>query len=144
MIVGLLCHTTEAEEQFDGPISRSFDERPNLEDKMLHAIQAEHGLPYVQLDRERIYRAIRKTIQGLLFLELGLMIHTNRIARIISFTSEQMPDFTGNAIAKQSFNTSYSPDFAYRFTLNMDQSTHSVWQLTFYDSFHCVCIVSER
>lgn len=143
MVVGLFCHTVEADEQFDGPISRSFDERPNLEDRMFTAIGVENGLPFVQLDQERIHRVVEKIVKGLLFLELKDVDVKDKIFRIISFESEKMPDFTGHDIEKREFNKRYSPDFVYRHMLNPDQLTHSIWHTIFYESFHCICIVSE-
>jgi hypothetical protein len=73
MIVGLLCHTPEAELLFDGPLSRSMNRRPNLEDLMFGALSPENGGVALDVDYDRIHRVADKIARGLRFAAMGLL-----------------------------------------------------------------------
>jgi hypothetical protein len=73
MIVGLLCHTSEAELLFDGPLSRSMNRRPHLEDLMFGSLSPEDGGVALDVDYGRIHRVADKIAKGLRFAAKGLL-----------------------------------------------------------------------
>ena len=73
IIIGLLCHTPEAEMLFDGPLSRSMNRRPNLEDLMFDALSPEEGGVALHINDHRIHRVADKIAKGLRFAAKGLL-----------------------------------------------------------------------
>jgi len=65
MVVGALCHTPEADELFDGPISRSMNRRPSIEGQLFNSLGVEGVHPFVQIDHDRISRVAMKIAVGL-------------------------------------------------------------------------------
>ncbi len=65
IIVGLLCHTDEAEMLFAGPISRSMDRNTKIEKLMFGALQPVDGGVILDVDYRRVYRIAEKIARGL-------------------------------------------------------------------------------
>ena len=78
-IVGLLCHTPEAESLFDGPLSRSMNRRPSLEDLMFGSLSPHADGVVLDVDYARIYRVGNKIAQGLCFAVSGLLPATQTV-----------------------------------------------------------------
>src|SRR3954451_6030740 len=71
VIVDLYCHTPEADQLFDGPMSRSMDRRASLEDLMFGSVVAVGSEPVAELDQIRIGRVVGKITRGLAFALVG-------------------------------------------------------------------------
>lgn len=101
MVIGLLCHTPEAELLFDGPLSRSMNRRPHLEDLMFASLSPEGGGVALDVDYNRIHRIADKIAKGLRFATKGLLtpphisysIHFGEIGGPTS-TRTSSPNFT--------------------------------------------------
>ena len=65
MIVGTLCHTEEAEELFDGPITRSMKKRPEKEDWLFNSLGQTEGKPYIEWAPATLQRVALKIAVGL-------------------------------------------------------------------------------
>lgn len=65
IVVGLLCHTSSADELFDGAISRSFDKASPLEDEMFDSLLPLEGRVALNADFHRIFRIAAKITCGL-------------------------------------------------------------------------------
>lgn len=65
IIVGALCHTEEADELFDGPISRSMEKRPTKEGWFFNSLGQTEGKPYIEWAPETLQRVALKIAVGL-------------------------------------------------------------------------------
>lgn len=65
MVVGGLCHTREADELFDGPISRSMDKRPSKESWLFGSLGVQGGNPYIEWNPASLERVATKIVRGL-------------------------------------------------------------------------------
>jgi hypothetical protein len=102
MIVGLLCHTPEADMLFDGPLSRSMDRCPVLEVLMFESLSVERGGVALDVDYNRILRVAVKIAKGLIFASAGILQRPG-IAYAIEFDEVNQP---GSA-------QRFGPDFTY-------------------------------
>lgn len=100
-IVGLLCHRSEAESLFDGPLSRSMNRRPSLEDLMFGSLLPHADGVVLDVDYARIYRVGDKIARGLCFAISGLLppprpCYSIGFAEVETMSSIQTfgPDFT--------------------------------------------------
>lgn len=102
VIVGLVCHTPEAEQLFDGPMSRSMDRIPGLEDLMFGSLAVNDEGVALDVDYSRIHRVADKIARGLRFAVLGL------------FSSSQTPYSIAFAeVDTPSSVQTFGPDFTY-------------------------------
>lgn len=118
MVVGALCHSAEADELFDGPISRSMDHRPTKEDWLFGAFGVENGRPFVELAPEAIERVARKIVVGLA-CKTGAEPPANDAAVFLE------------EIAGRGAHTAWAPDFSF-------SRMPSHWELWFFDSVRVV------
>jgi hypothetical protein len=65
MVVGALCHTPEADELFDGSISRSMDKRPSKESWLFDSLGVVDGQPCIEWDLITLHRVALKIARGL-------------------------------------------------------------------------------
>lgn len=72
VIVGLLCHTEAADILFDGPISRSMDRKPILEDRMFGSLQVHESGVVLDIEYHRVFRIAEKIVRGLEVIETGV------------------------------------------------------------------------
>jgi hypothetical protein len=121
IIVGLLCHTSEAELLFDGPLSRSMNRRPHLEDLMFDALSLEEGGVALDVDYDRIHLVADKIAKGLRFATKGLLTPP-LISYSIQFGEINKPTSTQTSV----------PDFTY--TIHGEQALFI--EFTFYQSVH--------
>jgi hypothetical protein len=102
VIVGLLCHTPEAEVLFDGPISRSMDRRPPLEELIFGSLSAEPGGVALEVDHNRIHRVADKIARGLCFAIAGILP-----------LPESLYLITFGEVDGQNSSQTFGPDFTY-------------------------------
>lgn len=119
VIVGLLCHTPEAELLFDGPVSRSMDRRPVLEELIFSSLSAEQGGVALDVDHNRIHRVADKIAKGLCFATAGIL-QPPRSFYSITFGEVDGPN------SSQTFG----PDFTYA----IHDALASSLEFTFYQS----------
>ena len=101
VIVGLLCHTAEADSLFDGSISRSMDRRPSLEELMFGSLEAAGSQVVLDIHYPRVFRVAEKIARGLEFAVAGrtypLQQHFTVEFQEVEGGSQQVvfgPDFT--------------------------------------------------
>jgi hypothetical protein len=119
IIVGLLCHTPEAELLFDGPLSRSMNRRPHLEDLMFGALSPKEGGVALAINYHRIHRVADKIAKGLRFAAKGLLAPPH-ISYSIQF----------GEMDEQSSTQTFDPDFTY--TIHDERALFI--EFTFYQS----------
>ena len=114
MVVGALCHSPEADELFDGPISRSMDKRPAKESWLFDSIGEVEGRPYIELSLETVHRVAVKIAAGLAH-HLGI----EQPAIISRFSIQE--------VAGRGANAQWAPDFSF-------SECGDCWELWFFDS----------
>lgn len=114
MIIGALCHTAEADEIFDGPISRSMNYRPAKEDWLFGSLGHLDNQVYIEWDAEAIMRVALKIVTGLAY-KLGVDRPSTEVIVSIEET-----DGRGE-------NIQWAPDFSFSHFGNR-------WELWFFDS----------
>lgn len=119
IIVGLLCHSADADQQFDGPLSRSMDRLPGLEDLMFGSLTAASDQVLLDLDYVRVFRIADKIARGLSFAVLGACYPAHE-PYSIDFSEVDSPS------AVQTFG----PDFTY----SIGDTDGSRVEFTLYDS----------
>lgn len=119
MIVGLLCHTPEADMLFDGPLSRSMDRCPVVEELMFESLSVERGRVALDVDYSRILRVAVKIAKGLIFAGAGILQRPG-IAYTIEFDEVNHPDSAHRL----------GPDFTYV----IHDAPSSSLEFTFYQS----------
>src|SRR5580704_3268543 len=72
IIVGLICHTPEAEALFDGPMSRSMNRNIKVEELMFSSLTATEAAVILDVDYPRIFRIAEKIARGLEFATAGV------------------------------------------------------------------------
>lgn len=120
MVVGALCHTAEADELFDGSISRSMDKRPTKESWLFDSLGETEGEPFIEWDPATLHRVAVKITAGLAF-KLGVSQ-----ASVASRTSLEELEGRGE-------HDQWAPDFS--FTYGGDH-----WELWFFDSVRIVVV----
>jgi hypothetical protein len=115
-IVGLLCHSDEANQLFDGPISRSFDRRPSLEGQLFSQLEASDDGVVVNFDYDRIGNVIGKVVRGLEFA-----ISKRAIERSMTL------HWVMQEVAHGSSDQRFAPDFSFFLDENY-------WEFTLYNS----------
>ena len=108
VMVGLLCHTDEAELLFDGPISRSMDRNSNIEELMFGALRGADKTVILDVDYPRIIRIAEKIARGLEFITTGVPFPVDQQFEIdfaeVEGTSSVAPygsDFTCRRLAEE-------------------------------------------
>jgi hypothetical protein len=118
IVVGLMCHTKEADELFDNQVSRSMDRREKLSDQMFGSLRPIDGQILLDVDYVRIFRVVEKIARGLEFAHKGIPYDkTQRFA--INF----------GEVDCGSEEREYGPDFSYKCLANLGG-----WEFTLYDS----------
>lgn len=118
-IGGLCCHSPEADELFDGPISRSMDRNPRLKNEMFGALGVGDGRVYFEYDPWSINRVAVKIARGLEFVEVG-----------IPFSRAQVFDVDMFEVGEGNNVTKFGPDFTYE---QLEEGVGG-WEFTFYES----------
>ena len=116
ILFSVYCHTDEADELFDGPISRSMDRNHGIEDLLWGTFRAELSVVILDFDYNRIGNVINKIVRGLDYTLAGKM-HPQDQQFYWDFIEVDGP----------SEDTRFGPDFSFHAD---DQS----WEMTFYDS----------
>ncbi len=132
MVIGIFCHTAEADELFDGSISRSFERRAHLEDVFWNSLDVDDGRPFVEIEQGRFDRIANKIIRGLHYLESGSMLPLN--AHVSPSFSEIQTSDTLDAVNGAVYNDTFAPDFSFR-------HNSYCWQLVFYETFQCIATI---
>ncbi len=123
VMVGLLCHTDEAELLFDGPISRSMDRNPNIEELMFGSLRGADKTVILDVDYPRIFRIAEKIARGLEFATTG-----------VPFPVDQQFEIDFTEVEGASSVAPYGPDFTYR-RLAEEQGG---WRFTLFESVRFV------
>ena len=137
VVVGLFCHGSEADAVFDEPMTRSFERRPQLEERMWASLGAEGGRPFVQIDTTRFIRVVTKIIRGLHFDRYKSFLPLEVPVKVQFFTSENLPQAVIRAFEKTGYDIIDSPSFAY--SVKEDDPAYShIWHLVFFGEWHCI------
>ena len=123
MVLGMYCHTPEAEELFDGPVSRSMDRNPNIEELMFGSLRATKGVAILDLDYPRIFRIAEKIVRGLRFVLTGT-----------EYARDQQFDVHFFEVDAESEATTFGPDFTYK----MIEEGGPSWEFTFFGSLRFI------
>lgn len=119
IVVGLMCHTPEAEQLFDGSMSRSMNRNTNMEELMFGALQPAGTAVILDADYSRIFRIADKIARGLEFLTTG-----------VAYPIAQKFHVEFAEVQCGSSKTAYGPDFTYQRPSNVLNG----WEFTFFDS----------
>ncbi len=120
MVVGALCHTAEADEVFDGPISRSMEKRPSKESWLFDSLGQLDGRPYIEWEPVALHRVAVKITAGL--------AHRLGVAQPSVTSRSSIEELAGRGE-----NAQWAPDFS--FTRHRDH-----WELWFFDSVRIVVV----
>ena len=118
MVIGAFCHTPEADELFDGPISRSMDHRPAKEDWLFGALGTQDGFPFVELVPKTIERVACKIVTGLACKVAAEPAPANAVVTL-------------DEIEGRGEHVNWAPDFSFT-------KTPSHWELWFFDSVRVI------
>ena len=130
MAIGMFCHTPEADQLFDGPVSRSFDRREHLDDVVWQTLGvSENQRPFVEIEQTRFDRIATKIIAGLYYVSHGSMLPDKSIS--LSFSETELVSKLPTELINVPFNDSFAPDFTFR-------NNGQYWHLLFFGSFQCV------
>ena len=130
MAIGMFCHTPEADQLFDGPVSRSFDRREHLDDVFWQTLGvSENQRPFVEIEQTRFDRIATKIIAGLYYVSHGSMLPDKSIS--LSFSETELVSKLPTELINVPFNDSFAPDFTFR-------NNGQYWHLLFFGSFQCV------
>jgi len=119
IMVGLLCHTPEAEQLFDGPICRSMDRNLGLEDRMFGSVAESGGRPFLDADYRRIFRVAEKIARGLRY-----------VATATLYPRDEEFDVGFFEVDSSSEVGTFGPDFTFR----MMTRDGSSWEFTLFES----------
>jgi hypothetical protein len=115
MIIGALCHTPEADELFEGAISRSMDKCPAKESWLFDSLYVDaQERPFLEWDHNRITRVAVKIATGL--------AHVTRQA-----PPPQQWRLALREAAGRGDHTQWAPDFSF-------SHCAGTWELWFFDS----------
>jgi hypothetical protein len=143
IVIGLFCFGEAAEEIFDGPIARSFDRRPALQEKMFGSLSVDDGdKPYVQTEGNRLGRVVQKIAIGLHYAETGKRPALQSWYKTDFFHSEPIP--ANSRLSDIPFLERFAPDFRYRFWIHPDDARRSLWQITHFEDVHWVVTISPK
>jgi hypothetical protein len=142
IVFGLFCFSNLAEEIFDGPMTRSFERRPHLQDKMFGSIGRDGDQPYVMADHGRLERIILKMAIGLHFLGSGFRPSLQSWINPKFYHSEPVPN--NSRLSDIHFEDSFAPDFRYKFWMRPENNRYSLCQFTHFDEVHWVVEISPR
>jgi len=123
LIVGLLCHTEEAELLFDGPMSRSMDRNTKIGELMFGSLRPTDAAVIMDFDYQRIYRIAEKIARGLEFAMTGVAYPVNQQFEV---------DFS--EVDGMSAVDTFGPDFTYQRIVN----AQSGWEFTMFSSVRFV------
>lgn len=87
VVIGLLCHTKEADLLFDGPMARSMDRNIDIETLMFGALEVVDTRVLLDVNYARIYRIAEKIARGLEFSTKGAMFPSASSLKLISLRS---------------------------------------------------------
>jgi len=116
IVVGLLCHTSEAEELFEGPISRSMDYRKNMEDLMFGSLEPDADRVALDCDYARVGRIVEKIWRGVEYAFADTLHPPD------SHVQWALQEVDG-----ASSETRFAPDFSYGYS-------GGIREFTFFDS----------
>ena len=117
VIVGLLCHTAEADLLFDGSLSRSMNRNRGLEDRMLGSLEASGNQVLLDIEYPRVFRIAEKIARGLEFVESGTL-----------YSLDQRFEVEFHEVEGGSRETEFGPDFTYC------RCGPGGWEFTLFDS----------
>lgn len=144
MVLGLFCHSPEADAVFDGPMSRSFEHRPRLEDMLFEALVLGKNRPVAVLDQARIDRVGAKVVRSLQFLESNEPLPSGAQVSCRFYESADIPGEVHKALDSMPFQQRYAPDFLYKHTGLDGLDDRSLWHLVFFGSFSCIAQVRTK
>lgn len=119
IVVGLMCHTPEADRLFDGPTSRSMDRRANIEDLMFGSLRPTGSSVILDIEYPRIFRVAEKIARGLEFATTGDAYPVDREFEV-----------QFNEVEGGSSETAFGPAFTYRRLVG----AASGWEFSLFDS----------
>lgn len=123
MIVGLMCHTPEADLLFDGPVSRSMDRNAKMEDLMFGSLRPADTAVILDVDYPRIFRVAEKIARGLEFATTGA-----------AYPVDQEFEVEFNEVEGGCSETTFGPAFTYRRLTGGPTG----WEFTLFDSVRFV------
>lgn len=124
LMIFLYCHTQEADELFDGPISASMDLDKHKEDLMFDSLGVVDGAPVARMDEDRINRVAEKIARGLQHKVLGKTYSPEQTFEVDFFEVDD----------EASEVTTFGPDFTYK----APDRDSTCWEFTFYNSLRFV------
>ena len=124
LVIFLYCHTQEADELFDGPISASMDRDKHKEDLMFDSLEVVDGIPVVRMNKARIDRVAEKIARGLQHKVIGNTYSPEQTFEVVFFEVDD----------EASEVATFGPDFTYK-APDLDSTC---WEFTFYNSLRFV------
>ncbi len=123
IVVGLMCHSTEAEVLFGGPMSRSMDRNSGIEDLMFGSLLPFDTAVALDIAYSRIFRIAEKITRGLQFASTG-----------VAYPVEQKFEVRFGEVEGGSEDSTYGPDFSFRRLTDASGG----WEFTLFDSVRFV------
>lgn len=136
IVVTLITNSDVADSVFDGPVSRSFDRSPNLEDGVWSSLGVENGRPFVTLDPQRIARVAEKIVRGLEWALEGNALARSTGFRYKLYDPDDVPKALDAALSSARWIEDDAPSFRFRYVSNPDSEYAGLWELSFYDALN--------
>ena len=136
VLVIYLAHTPEADELFDGPVSRALDKGPGVEARTWGAIHADEHGPFVDLDTAALASVAAKIVQGLAYLDDRPLPPASSLSYRF-YEVEHRPPEVSATLARSRLDSQDGPSFAHRTATLEDPDLDELWELVFFDAFCC-------
>jgi hypothetical protein len=130
----MFAHTEEGDVLFNGPVSRSFDRSPKIEQSIWNALGVERRHPFVELDTLAIREVAQKTVRGLTYLRSGVRLCNHTRFGIHIYNPEARPISIVRALEGAPIDSADGPNFSFRVVDQPDHEHASLWELSFFDS----------
>ncbi len=134
-MITLMSNHDEADKIFDGPVTRSFERSPRVEDAVWDSLGVEGGRPFARIDTSAFARVATKIVRGLEF-----SINKHRIPATMHFAfkfydADEVPQLITKALDSSTPDVSDAPNFSFRCARAPDGDYDALWELTFFESF---------
>ncbi len=135
VMITLMSNNKEADKIFDGPVTRSFERSPNVENAVWDSLGVEDGRPFAHIDTSAFARVATKIVRGLEF-----SINKHRIPATTHFAfkfydADEAPQPITEALDSSTPDASDAPNFSFRCARAPDGDHEALWELNFFESF---------
>ena len=137
MLVTFFGASPEADELFDGPVTRSLVRSPRLEDSLWNSLHHERHRVFVDLDVDAVRRVVEKIVRGLSYLRSGSRLDAKASFGLALYERSDRPRAVKTALKDVAPNFDDGPNFSFHVVDKPDVHHETLWELCFFDAFCC-------